>query len=210
MQLVHSGSHPADIFDLKWQGMVKTDFQQLFLVPRKLSLFQGTGNVQNSFYDQILSGLIGRGIEIPLQDWNFSVGMSDFWTAFLRSREETGTIFSSGNLWNAVGLKRQLESDGWQSYVAQHPYFIVKGKMRVRGGQLVTEGRYNQWSFTLLLEQSSVYRSGKLILKKEGGMTEFGVFEFSLKLQSPKKPLQSFPNQYLSFEKYLEALNISF
>ena len=192
----------------------------VYVYPSVLEIFWWTGNIANSFYTKISSGLIGKTWEISRKEVNLS---SENMQLLIKLSNTLGNNDLSG----VVAVLQGLPQFSWWVLVTSwYEWFLWSEKLHsftlqwdhhifwlslLSFPQLVKiTGKLNQFDYTLDLSEKKEQKNWSLEIKNRLSSNEKTQISFSLFLLKEKKSLQILPNTYSSLQHYLENLNRTF
>ena len=192
----------------------------MYMYPSVLEIFWWTGNIANSFYTKISSGLIGKTWEISRKEVNLS---SENMQLLIKLSNTLGNNDLSG----VVAVLQGLPQFSWWVLVTSwYEWFVWSEKLHsftlqwdhhifwlslLSFPQLVRiTGKLNQFDYTLDLSEKKEQKNWSLEIKNRLSSNEKTQISFSLFPLKEKKSLQILPNTYSSLQHYLENLNRAF
>ena len=192
----------------------------VYVYPSVLEIFWWTGNIANSFYTKISSGLIGKTWEISRKEVNLS---SENMQLLIKLSNTLGNNDLSG----VVAVLQGLPQFSWWVLVTSwYEWFLWSEKLHsftlqwdhhtfwlslLSFPQLVRiTGKLNQFDYTLDLSEKKEQKIWSLEIKNRLFSNEKIQISFSLFPLKEKKSLQMLPNTYSSLQHYLENLNRTF
>jgi len=192
----------------------------VYVYPSVLEIFWWTGNIANSFYTKISSGLIGKTWEISRKEVNLS---SENMQLLIKLSNTLGNNDLSG----VVAVLQGLPQFSWWVLVTSwYEWFLWSEKLHsftlqwdhhifwlslLSFPQLVKiTGKLNQFDYTLDLSEKKEQKNWSLEIKNRLSSNEKTQISFSLFPLKEKKSLQILPNTYSSLQHYLENLNRTF
>ena len=192
----------------------------VYVYPSVLEIFWWTGNIANSFYTKISSGLIGKTWEISRKEVNLS---SENMQLLIKLSNTLGNNDLSG----VVAVLQGLPQFSWWVLVTSwYEWFLWSEKLHsftlqwdhhifwlnlLSFPQLVRiTGKLNQFDYTLNLSEKKERKVWSLEIKNRLSSNEKTQISFSLFPLKEKKSLQILPNTYSSLQHYLENLNRTF
>ena len=192
----------------------------MYMYPSVLEIFWWTGNIANSFYTKISSGLIGKTWEISRKEVNLS---SENMQLLIKLSNTLGNNDLSGVVAVLQGLPQFswwvlvtswyewfLWSEKLHSFTLQWDHHIFWLSLLSFPQLLRITGKLNQFDYTLDLSEKKEQKNWSLEIKNRLSSNEKTQISFSLFPLKEKKSLQILPNTYSSLQHYLENLNRTF
>jgi len=213
--------------DKLWSDLFFSTVSQIFwrkdgvyVYPSALEIFWWTGNIANSFYTKISSGLIGKVWEISRKEINLS---SENIQLLIKLFNTLGNDDLSG----VVTILQELPQFSWwvlvtswyewsvwsekfHSFTLQWDHHIFWLSLLSFPQLLRITGKLNQFDYTLDLSEKKEQKIWSLEIKNRLFSNEKIQISFSLFPLKEKKSLQMLPNTYSSLQHYLENLNRTF
>ena len=192
----------------------------VYVYPSVLEIFWWTGNIANSFYTKISSGLIGKTWEISRKEVNLS---SENMQLLIKLSNTLGNNDLSGVVAVLQGLpqfswwvlvtswyKWSVWSEKSLSFTLQWDHHIFWLSLLSFPQLVRITGKLNQFDYTLDLSEKKEQKNWSLEIKNRLSSNEKIQISFSLFPLKEKKSLQMLPNTYSSLQHYLENLNRTF
>ena len=192
----------------------------VYVYPSVLEIFWWTGNIANSFYTKISSGLIGKTWEISRKEINLS-------SENIQLLVKLFNTLGNDDLSGVVTILQELPQFSWwvlvaswyewsiwseksYSFTLQWDHHIVWLSLLSFPHLVRITGKLNQFDYTLDLSEKKEQKIWSLEIKNRLSSNEKIQISFSLFPLKEKKSLQMLPNAYSSLQHYLENLNRTF